>query len=83
MLEVMRRVEVRVCKLEAVEGGFCLLERSCLRCRKRVRVRVLEAGQRRINLDSGPDSIHGCYGRQRVTEARGSGSIGASQVGQV
>ncbi len=44
---------------------------------KQVRMRVLEAGQRRINLASGP-----CCGRPR-SHARGSGSIGASRASQV
>ena len=48
---------------------------------RRARVRVLEAGQRRINLASGPDSVHGRCGRQSSHGDRGSGCVGASPAG--
>jgi len=46
--------------------------------------RFHEAGQRRINLVSGLDSVHGrCSPVESSTEARGAGCIGGSRSGQV
>ena len=52
-----RRVRLSVCD----QGGCGQGERGMLPSK---RVRVLEAGQRRINVASGPDSVHGHRGRQ-------------------
>jgi hypothetical protein len=46
-------------------------------------LQLLEAGQRCINVASAPDFVQGRCGRQIVTGAHGSGSIGASRAGQV